>query len=139
MGGSFLEEFLLDGMLKDLVIRVYSLARFEGIYLRELHSVHRGAVNCTDLSQNGGYMLTGGEDNLVKIWDYDAQKNAPAYFQAFIGHTYPILKTIFNPDNNGMVITTAENDGIYIWEFQGDTQSDFHPHLEDDAPDQAVT
>jgi WD40 repeat protein len=57
---------------KDLRVRVYSLARFEGIYLREISSVHRGAVQTTDLSMNGGYMLTGGDDNLIKMWDYDA-------------------------------------------------------------------
>ena len=57
---------------KDQRIRVYSLATFEGAYLRELHTVHKGGVTCTDLSQNGGYMLTGGQDNLLKIWDYEA-------------------------------------------------------------------
>ena len=45
---------------KDQRIKVYSLATFEGAYLRELHTVHKGAVTCTDLSLNGGYMLTGG-------------------------------------------------------------------------------
>ena len=65
---------------KDQRIRVYSLATFEGAYLRELSTVHKGAVTCTDLSQNGGYMLTGGEDNLLKMWDYDAQKSAPYFF-----------------------------------------------------------
>ena len=59
-------------MTKDQRVRVYSLATFEGAYLRELCTVHKGAVTCTDLSTNGGFMLTGGEDNLLKIWDYDA-------------------------------------------------------------------
>ena len=59
-------------MTKDQRIRVYSLATFDGAYLRELHTVHKGAVTSTDLSNNGGYMLTGGQDNLLKMWDYDA-------------------------------------------------------------------
>lgn len=65
---------------KDQRIRVYSLARFEGIYLRELNTVHSGAVTTTDLSENGGFMLTGGQDNLIKIWDYDAQTNIPFFY-----------------------------------------------------------
>ena len=65
---------------KDQRIRFYSLATFEGAYLRELHTVHKGAVTCTDLSHNGGFMLTGGQDNLLKLWDYDAQKTVPFYF-----------------------------------------------------------
>ena len=61
----------------DQRIRFYSLARFEGIFLRELTTVHRGSINTTDLSLNGGFMLTGGSDNLIKIWDYDAVKTTP--------------------------------------------------------------
>jgi len=26
----------------------------------------------TSISENRGYLLTGGEDNLLKIWDYQA-------------------------------------------------------------------
>jgi hypothetical protein len=51
----------------------------------------------------------------------------PAYFQAFIGHTFPLVGTMFNPDDNNMVITAAENDGIYIWDFHGDTKTDYYP------------
>ena len=65
---------------KDQRIRFYSLATFEGAYIREVHTVHKGACTSTDLSHNGGYMLTGGQDNLLKIWDYDAQKTHPYYF-----------------------------------------------------------
>lgn len=64
----------------DLRIRFYSLDKFEGVYIRELATVHRGAINSADLSLNGGYMLTGGDDNLIKIWDYEAQKTVPFYF-----------------------------------------------------------
>ena len=124
-------------VMKDQRIKVYSLATFEGAYLRELHTVHKGAVTCTDLSLNGGYMLTGGEDNLLKMWDYDAQKTVPHFFQAFIGHTYPLVSTMFNPLDNNMVISAAENDGIYIWQFHGDTHTNYHPQIDQD--DQIAT
>ena len=117
---------------KDQRIRIYSLARFEGLYLRELTTVHRGACRTTDLSNNGGYMLTGGEDNLLKMWDYDAQKTVPFFYQAFIGHTFPLVSAMFNPLDNGMVVSAAENDGIYIWGFYGDTKSNYHPTIEDE-------
>ena len=67
-------------MTKDSRVRVYSLSSLEGAFVRELQSAHKGAVTCTDLSINGGFMLTGGEDNLIKVWDYDAQKSVPYYF-----------------------------------------------------------
>jgi len=99
----------------DQRIRFYNLGRFEGIFLRELTTVHRGSVNTTDLSLNGGFMLTGGADNLIKIWDYEAQKTVPFFYQAFIGHTFPITDVMFNPCDNNTVISTADKDGIYIW------------------------
>ena len=86
---------------KDCKVRFYSLLKYEGIFLREISNCHRGSISDIDVSLNTGYLLTGGEDNMVKIWDYEAQKTVPYYFQSFIGHTYPITSIIFNPKNNG--------------------------------------
>ena len=99
--------------------------KYEGIFLREVANCHRGAINGLDVTSNSGYMLTGGEDNMVKIWDYEAQKTIPFYFQSFIGHTYPITSICFNPKNNNQIFSTGERDGIFIWEFNGDVENDY--------------
>ena len=106
---------------EDLRLRFYSLSKFEGVFLKELATVHRGGINSLDLSSNGGYFLTGGQDNLIKVWDTDAQKSVPHWFQAFIGHTYPITDCIFNPCDNRTILSIGGEDGILIWEFHGDT------------------
>ena len=62
----------------------------------------------------------------------------PHFFQAFIGHTYPLVSTMFNPLDNNMVISAAENDGIYIWTFNGDTRTNFHPQADENAAEQAT-
>ena len=105
----------------DLKIKFVSLSTFDGVQLRELQTAHKGAINTTDLSLNGGYMITGGDDNLIKVWDYEAHKTMPYYFQAFIGHSSPVKEVMFNPFDNNTVITTADQDGLYIWKFNGDT------------------
>ena len=64
----------------DCRIRFYSLAKYEGIFLREISSVHRGNIVSQSISANSGYMLTGGEDNMVKVWDYEASKTIPYFF-----------------------------------------------------------
>jgi WD40 repeat protein len=61
-------------------LRVYSLAKYEGIFLREISSAHRGNIVSLDVSTNSGYMITGGEDNMLKVWDYEADKASPFYF-----------------------------------------------------------
>jgi len=110
---------------KDCKIRFYSLMKYEGIFLREVANCHRGAINGLAVSGNSGYMLSGGEDNMVKIWDYEAQKSVPYYFQSFIGHTYPINALMFNPRNNAQIFSVGEKDGIFIWDFNGDIDSDY--------------
>jgi WD40 repeat protein len=107
----------------DCRVRFYSLARFEGILLRELNSVHRGSINCMGVSLNSGYLLTGGEDSMLKVWDYEAQKSLPYFFQAFIGHTYPVRGAMFCPSDNSTVISVGDKDGIYLWNFNGDVRT----------------
>ena len=40
---------------------------------------------------------------------------------------------MFNPCDNNTVISSADKDGIYIWQFHGDTQTNYLPEVEDDA------
>ena len=64
----------------DCKVRFYSLAKYEGIFLREINFVHRGNLTSLSISQNSGYMITGGEDNMIKVWDYEANKTIPYFF-----------------------------------------------------------
>ena len=54
---------------KDCKVKFFSLLKYEGILLREVANCHRGAITGLDVSLNSNYMLTGGEDNMLKIWD----------------------------------------------------------------------
>lgn len=67
-------------MTNDCKIKTFSLAKYEGIYLREINIVHRGSIQSLNISNNSGYMLTGGEDCMIKVWDYEATKTVPYYF-----------------------------------------------------------
>ena len=62
---------------------------------------------------------------MLKVWDYEATKTVPFFFQAFIGHTYPVRNLMFCPNDNSYVISAGEKDGIYIWSFYGDTKTQF--------------
>ena len=112
-------------MTNDSRVRFYSLARYEGILLREVSAAHRGGITALAVSQNSGYFLTGGEDSMLKVWDYEASKTTPYYFQAFIGHTYPVKGAMFCPTDNSTIISCGEKDGIYLWNFYGDIRTQF--------------
>jgi len=119
---------------KDLRTRVYELSKFEGQYLSELASVHREGISAFDMSSNGQYMLTAGDDKLIKLWDSNASKNDPQYFQAFIGHTFPVEKCFFKPGDNSIIYSTGPKDGIYVWEFKGDVGPHHLEREEDEGP-----
>jgi WD40 repeat protein len=121
-------------MTSDCRLRFYSLARYEGLLLRELQSVHRGSITALSVSQNGGYFLTGGEDSMLKAWDYEASKTSPYFFQAFIGHTYPVRGVMFCPNDNSTIMSIGDKDGIYMWSFYGDIRTQFsHALMEDEV------
>ena len=116
---------------KDCKVRIYSLIDhqgmcYEGIFLREIANCHRGAITGLDVSQNSGYLLTGGEDNMLRIWDYEATNTNAYFFQSFIGHTYPLSSLIFNPCKKDQIISIGREDGIFIWEFNGDVDTDYN-------------
>ena len=103
-------------------MRLYRLNRFEGTFIRELNSVHREGIAAVDLSGNDQYILSGGDDKLIKVWDSKASKNDPYYYQAFIGHTFPVKACMFKPEDNSVIYTAGEKDGIYVWKFYGNTE-----------------
>lgn len=117
-------------MAKTQSIRFFSLSRQEGLFLREITVVHRNSVNSIAMSQNGGYLLSAGDDKLLKMWDY-SQKNSPYFFQAFIGHTFAVEQVMFNPCDNSMIFSKAGKDGVHVWKFNGDTQTNFMPRVEE--------
>lgn len=45
---------------KDCKVRFYSLMKYEGLFLREISSCHRGLIRSIDVSVNSGYMVSAG-------------------------------------------------------------------------------
>jgi WD40 repeat protein len=120
-------------MTSDCRVRFYSLARYEGILLREVAAVHRGSITSMSVSNNSGYFITGGEDSILKVWDSEATKTMPQFFQAFIGHTYPVRAVMFCPSDNTTIMSVGDKDGIFLWNFYGDVRTQF-AHQNEEVP-----
>jgi WD40 repeat protein len=65
---------------QDCKLLFFSLNKYEGVYLREIATVHRGMITSLDVSSNSGFLLTGGQDNMIKVWDYEAPKAHTEFF-----------------------------------------------------------
>ena len=49
-------------------LRRYSIET--GKLIRELPAVHRDGFTSFDLTKNSKFIITGGKDQLIKVWDY---------------------------------------------------------------------
>ena len=60
---------LLGVVLCDNTIRFYGLAKYEGIFIKEIKDLHIKEINRLNCSQNYNYFLTCGQEGLIKVWD----------------------------------------------------------------------
>ncbi|XP_014217506.1 cilia- and flagella-associated protein 52-like [Copidosoma floridanum] len=82
----------------------------DGSMIRELEGSGAGALNCIDVSPDGQYFVTGGNDGVVKFWNYNAGETT----HVGMGHAAIITACKISPD--GKHIVTASGDGaILIW------------------------
>lgn len=86
---------------------------FNANVIRELEASINAQPNSVDISPDGKLFVTGGDEKLVKVWDF--QTGELLYIGK--GHCGNIKKAIFSPDQSIIVSVGAEG-GIYIWKIE---------------------
>lgn len=77
-------------------------------------SGHEAGVNCVDYYKGDKpYLISGGDDRLVKIWDYQTKQ----CIHTLEGHQQNISGAVFHPELP-LILTTAEDGGIRFWHSQ---------------------
>ena len=115
-----INKSLLACILDNCSVRFYALSAYQGIFIKELMNLHINNVNQFITSHNYKFLLTSGEEGMIKIWDMKMVFKQIQSYQQFIGHSTGVRGLIMM-DNKGIVISTSENSGIYFWNFLGDT------------------
>ncbi|XP_015588668.1 cilia- and flagella-associated protein 52 isoform X2 [Cephus cinctus] len=83
----------------------------DGLMVREIEGSTAGSLNCLDIGPDGQHFVTGSNDCIVKLWDYDSAETT----HIGMGHAAIITACKFSPD--GRCIVTVSADGaIMIWE-----------------------
>ncbi|KAK3091565.1 hypothetical protein FSP39_020840 [Pinctada imbricata] len=84
----------------------------EGKLIRDLEGAKSGSINAIDISRDGNFVVTGGDEKLLKLWSY----NEGAVLFIGIGHSAPITKAKICP--RGQTIISVGADGaILIWKY----------------------
>jgi WD40 repeat protein len=100
-------------------VHFYSLATYEGVFIKEFPSIHIDRISEFLVTKNYKFLISGGEEGMVKIWDTKMLFKPYTSFQQFIGHSNGI-KSIIVLEQKSLIVTCSENSGIYFWNFLGD-------------------
>ncbi|XP_058531584.1 cilia- and flagella-associated protein 52 isoform X2 [Ochotona princeps] len=85
---------------------------FDGTVIRELEGSLSGSVNGMDITQEGLHFVTGGNDHLVKVWDY----NEGEVTHVGVGHSGNITRIRISPGNQYIVSVSADG-AILRWKY----------------------
>jgi len=85
---------------------------FDGQAIRVLEGSDDGELCCLAISKSGQTFCSGGQDRLLKVWDYD--QGMCKYLG--IGHSGVISSVAIAPDQKSIVSVGSEG-AIFIWNF----------------------
>jgi WD40 repeat protein len=100
------------------------LARYDvgtGTLIRETTAVHHGSINTLDVSPSGAYVISAGDDRVLRVWDAQLRGPNPPPFQSYIGHASGITQLKFSGLKDGAVnvVSVGAGNGVFLWKFYG--------------------
>lgn len=85
---------------------------YDGSPIRELEGSQSGAINGLHITQDGKYFVTGGDDKLVKVWDY--MEGVVSHIGMAHGGSITSIKVC---NNNRILVSTSADGAIMRWKF----------------------
>ncbi|PNF16695.1 Cilia- and flagella-associated protein 52 [Cryptotermes secundus] len=83
---------------------------YDGSLIREIDGSTSSGLNAIEITTDGEHILTGGNDQYVKVWNY--HKGIPTHIGT--GHASVITAVRFSPDNRH-IISGSSDGGIFQW------------------------
>jgi len=101
----------------DKSIRFWSkrVRRSEQIKIKDAHSSDVNVMSWHKTKQY--YLLSGGDDGVVKVWDLRNIKKSPEAIASFKYHTKAITSIEWSPHDDGVFAASGEDDQITIWDL----------------------
>ena len=86
---------------------------------KRIVKVHKGAIKTLAFSQNNEFILSGGIDSTIILWDLNGK-----LIHRFQGHKGAINSISFAPDNKSFVSVSADHRAI-LWNIDGKKLKEF--------------
>ncbi|XP_048410765.1 cilia- and flagella-associated protein 52 isoform X3 [Stegostoma tigrinum] len=104
------EEYQVITSGKDRKIGYWEV--YDGSAIRELDGSLSGSVNGMDITMNGDFFVTGGEDKLIKFWGY----NEGEVIYIGIGHSGTVNRIKISPSVKH-IISVSSDGAILRWKY----------------------
>lgn len=85
---------------------------YDGSPIRELEGSQTGTIYGLHITQDGKYFVSGGEDRLVKVWDY--MEGVVTHTGTAHGGSITKVKVC---DNSRILLSTSVDGAIFCWKF----------------------
>ncbi|OAF71033.1 WD repeat-containing protein 16 [Intoshia linei] len=83
---------------------------YDASNIREIEASQSGCINGMDICSNGKFFVSGGDDKILKVWDYE--EGIMTHYGEL--HGASITKLKISPDNN-TIVSVGEDGSILIW------------------------
>lgn len=90
---------------------------------------HKSSVMAVEFNKNGNWLLTGGRDHLVKMYDIRVMKEVKTYR----AHKKEVISLAWHPIHEGLFVSGGGDGSIVYWMVDGEKEIGLLEHAHDQA------
>ena len=107
----------------DRSIRVWDMRKGKAKAAKVIAEAHTSDVNVIDwsVSQTTAFILSGGDDGVIKVWD---QRNVTKPLASFKHHTAPITSVEWCPHDAGVFAASGADNQLTLWDLGAEKDDD---------------